>query len=102
MLQAQRAVGQHEPVMVAWNQHKGTDEYANTLNWAGKSNEGSLWATFLAGFNSGHETSAEVASIAGKLLHITPDMIMSRSSEQLEVLAEEIREIAASALGQRQ
>jgi hypothetical protein len=39
--------------MVAWTKHKKTDEYANTLNWAGKSNEGNLWAAFLAGFKAG-------------------------------------------------
>lgn len=47
-----RAVGTDEPVMVAWVAFRATPEYANTLAWAGKANEGNLWACFLAGFTA--------------------------------------------------
>ena len=47
-----RALNADEPVMLAWTAHKQTEEYQNTLRWAGQSNEGNLWAVFLAGFNA--------------------------------------------------
>jgi hypothetical protein len=108
--QDQRAVGQDEPVMIAWNRHKATEDYANTLRWAGKANEGQLWACFAAGFGSGlkqgPDTSAEVASIAGELIKLdAADLdtldIGKGSLTSAELLAK-IRKLAASALGQRQ
>lgn len=50
MEQVSRALGKDEPLMVAWEKYKTTDEYANTLKWAGKSNEGQLWAAFTQGW----------------------------------------------------
>ncbi len=40
------------PVMKAWEAHTATDEFANTLMWAGKAQRGSLWQCFYAGFFS--------------------------------------------------
>jgi hypothetical protein len=59
MHQNQRAVGEHEPVMVAWKAYKQTDDYANTLSWAGKHCEGELWAAFSTGFALAHQTAEE-------------------------------------------
>lgn len=107
MEHAQRPVGPNEPVMVAWNAHKATEDYANTLRWAGQSNEGNLWAMFLAGFGSGcragAETSMEVASIAGELLNLElPDFLEAAAlgGDRAEQLLDKIHKVAASALGQ--
>ena len=42
------------PIMVAWYTYKGTDDYANSLKWASRLEfrEGSLWAAFVAGYQS--------------------------------------------------
>lgn len=41
-----------DPVMVAWNLYKTTEDYANTLKWAAYKEHrvGSLWACFLEGW----------------------------------------------------
>lgn len=51
-----RAVGENEPLKVAWNTYKETADYANTLKWANVGEpyaEGSLWAAFMAGYYAG-------------------------------------------------
>lgn len=104
MEKAQRAIGQDEPVMIAWNKHKATDDYANTLRWAGASNEGNLWAVFYAGFGCSRETSAEVASIAGELINVSADDLDNVAHSDVSArdqLLEKIRKLAASALSQR-
>lgn len=42
------------PLMVAWEAHKRSEEYANSKRWAAKPEhlEGSMWAQFLAGWNA--------------------------------------------------
>lgn len=52
MSSTMRAVGDDEPVMVAWKAYKATEEYANALKWATDARhvEGSLWAAFSEGF----------------------------------------------------
>lgn len=53
MQQSDRAMAQvaaDDPLMIAWNEYKKSDQYSNTLGWAGKSNEGGLWAAFVEGF----------------------------------------------------
>lgn len=50
--QAQRGMRDDEPLMKAWNAHKATAEFANTLRWAGESNMGQLWAEFSAGWKA--------------------------------------------------
>lgn len=56
MQQNQRAVGENEPVMIAWKAYQQTDDYANTLSWAGKHCVGELWAAFSQGFYAGSDT----------------------------------------------
>jgi hypothetical protein len=57
--QAMRACAPDEPVMVAWNAYKATDDYRNSLKWCGAGHaEGSLWACFLAGFKTAIERAA--------------------------------------------
>jgi hypothetical protein len=103
MEQAQRAIGPDEPVRVAWIKHKASDEYANALRWAGQSNEGQLWACFVAGYVAGGgHTSAEVASIAGDLLNLTVDDLLALDPEALQTHVDRVQRIAASCLGQRQ
>ena len=51
-MNAERMVGQDEPLMIAWNAYKATEEYANSRQWAEyKAHlDGSLWAAFCAGY----------------------------------------------------
>lgn len=49
-------VPENDPLMIAWNAYKETEEYANTKKRYGKlpqSADGSIWASFMAGFNAG-------------------------------------------------
>lgn len=48
----QRLVRDDEPLMIAWKAHQKTDEFENTLQWAGKANMGQLWACFAAGWKA--------------------------------------------------
>lgn len=48
-----RAVSPDELVMVAWRAYKETEAYKNTIMWAGRNNEGGLWAAFVEGFKAG-------------------------------------------------
>jgi len=52
MEQTQRALREDEPIMKAWALYKSSADYANTLKWAGQSNEGQLWAAFMAGWKA--------------------------------------------------
>lgn len=57
--QAMRAVGEDEPLMIAWTTYKQTPAYANSLKWANQGEpyaEGSLWAAFVEGFKAGGGT----------------------------------------------
>lgn len=47
-------VPENHPLMVAWNAYKLTEDYANTLRWAVRSEhtEGSLWAAFEQGWRA--------------------------------------------------
>jgi hypothetical protein len=48
----QKPIPEGAPLMQAWLAYKGTPEFANTLSWAGKLNEGSLWAAFVEGWKA--------------------------------------------------
>jgi len=43
-------VPKEAPVSKAWKEFKKTEEFSNTLKWAGQANIGQLWACFYAGF----------------------------------------------------
>jgi hypothetical protein len=45
---------QDHPLMRAWNAHKATPEYANSVSWAQHAEhvEGSMWALFMAGWTA--------------------------------------------------
>jgi hypothetical protein len=49
------ALPSDDPVMLAWNAYKQTEDYANTLKWAvlREHTEGSLWGAFLSGWIAG-------------------------------------------------
>lgn len=49
---AMTALPPDHPLMEAWNAHKATDEYQNSLRWAPTHSEGSLWAVFMAGWQA--------------------------------------------------
>ena len=59
MSDAMRAVGDDEPVMIAWKAHKETPDFANSKKWAAfpEHLDGSLWALFSAGFSAGQSTT---------------------------------------------
>lgn len=56
------------PLVVAWEEYRATDEYANTRKWALHEQhvDGSLWAAFMAGWNCVPDT-AEVAKLKEQL-----------------------------------
>ncbi len=56
-LRAMAPVPENDPLMIAWKAHKTSMDYANTMTWAGKNNEGSLWACFMAGFRANADRS---------------------------------------------
>jgi hypothetical protein len=47
-------VSKDDPLMIAWEDYKSSDEYANSFNWAAREQqrEGSMWAAFVAGWNA--------------------------------------------------
>ena len=47
---ASRAMSDDEPLMMAWRKHQDTEDFKNTLKWAGESNMGQLWACFMHGW----------------------------------------------------
>ena len=56
----------YSPLMLAWEAHKATDDYANSRNWAAYSDhrEGSLWALFVAGWQAALASrDAEIAQL---------------------------------------
>lgn len=52
MTEAMQALPLDSPIMLAWEAHKGTSEYARAVKWARHPEylEGSLWALFAAGY----------------------------------------------------
>jgi hypothetical protein len=64
-MSAHRMVEQDEPLMIAWNAYKATDEYANSRKWARNYEhiDGVLWALFSAGHAS---RDAEVAELQAR------------------------------------
>jgi hypothetical protein len=57
-----RKLPDDDPRIVAWNEYRATQDYANTRNWALHKEhvDGSLWAAFLAG----HALAQAAATIA--------------------------------------
>lgn len=50
------------PLMRAWLEHRGSAEFNNSKSWAAKPEhlQGSLWALFMAGWNSATERAASL------------------------------------------
>lgn len=60
---AMAPVPQDHPLMKAWNAYKATEDYSNTLHWAGEGkqfSEGSLWAAFMAGFDAATKRAGDL------------------------------------------
>ena len=61
MDQAMAQVPADDPLMIAWNTYKTTEEFANTKKWAMEAEvrvehhhtDGSLWAAFEQGYRAG-------------------------------------------------
>ncbi len=53
-MSAMSPVPKDHPLMLAWEAHKKTEEYANSRNWAAHPQhvDGSLWALFSAGWQA--------------------------------------------------
>jgi len=51
-----KQVDEKSPLILAYEQYKLTEHYANTLKWAKEENhvEGSLWAAFAEGWRVGY------------------------------------------------
>lgn len=50
MSNTQAPLPKDDPRLIAWEKYKQTDEFKNTIRWAGVINVGSLWAAFLVGW----------------------------------------------------
>lgn len=67
------------PALLAWEEHKRTEEYENSKRWAltPEHVEGSLWALFYAGWNAARAEARSDAAVAagGRNLRdpLTPD-----------------------------
>lgn len=50
------------PLMLAWNAHKATEEYANARTWAKYEEhvDGSMWAAFMAGWYAALQSKIDV------------------------------------------
>lgn len=75
MSDVQRAVGEDEPLMIAWKAYQATPEFSNTKQWAETMQltirtgpeikidhphlQGSLWACFVAGYTAGKDDGIE-------------------------------------------
>ena len=46
------------PLKIAWDAYKKTEDYRNTVRWAGEGGVGGLWAAFMAGFDTATERAA--------------------------------------------
>ena len=62
--QAQQAVAQDDPLMIAWKAYQQTDAFANSKKWAAHEQHllGSLWAIFEAGFRAGDSEATNRAT----------------------------------------
>lgn len=51
---AQTPVPADHPLMIAWENYKQTEDYANTKKWAAYAEhvDGSLWAAFARGYHA--------------------------------------------------
>ncbi len=60
-------VSSDDPRMVAWNKYKESDAYANTRRWASKEEavDGSLWASFIAGFEAALGSDSDTGKTDG-------------------------------------
>ena len=52
---------ENHPLMIAWKAYQETDDFKNTRRWAviPEHVQGSLWAAFMAGFNSAISSPSE-------------------------------------------
>lgn len=50
----ERQIMDDEPLMIAWKAYKNTEDFRNTAKWATQAEHlmGSLWAVFVAGYES--------------------------------------------------
>lgn len=53
------------PLIIAWEAHRKTEEYANSKKWALTNDhvDGSLWALFAAGWNAARAEARSDASV---------------------------------------
>lgn len=54
MSNAQRSLSKTDPRMIAWEDYKQSDAYANSFKWAERPEhrDGSMWASFLQGYEA--------------------------------------------------
>lgn len=66
-------VPDNHPLMLAWEEHKKSEDFANSKKWAAYPEhlEGSLWALFMAGYNA-KATERESSALLDFLLEKKP------------------------------
>ena len=62
MSDVQSPIPANHPMMLAWGKYKASAEFANTRRWALDEAHvtGSLWASFIAGYQTGVEAAASL------------------------------------------
>ena len=96
-MSAMAPVPKDDPLMIAWEAYKATDEYANTRHWALKDAhvDGSLWAAFSEGFNTQRSKLSTALGHLKAIIHAKSESeesdLVTRAMEWLETLPEETK-----------
>lgn len=64
-MSASQPLPKDHPMVLAWEEHKKTDEYANAERWALVKEHiaGSLWSAFVAGYEAGSRSTVPAAAV---------------------------------------
>ena len=106
-------VPETDPLMIAWQAYKATEEYANTRRWATHEThvDGSLWAAFVAGWSVAKKGGIDIDISNADKVTVAQDIIahlreqltaakakITRQCELVEtgILIEEIRQHSAA------
>ena len=92
----------NDPRVIAWNAYKATDDFANTRKWALDTNvqnnlrqqyvEGSLWASFLYGFEAGGaaQVTPREDELREKIDNVTSKWVRELTVNQYNCMVREI------------
>lgn len=99
-MNAERMVGQDEPLMIAWNAYKATEDYANSRKWAEYKEhlDGSLWAVFCAGYAARDEEIRKQEPMPKGFIVVSKDLLAEAIACNTDASLAEARHIINSVL----